>query len=189
VAVRGGNPPQRRDQRLQPVSRAGVGPAPTGIGVFSRVVITGGGVIQGPDWIINSNGFFQYDAPLPPAAGTLVWSSAPAPGTDSAGNPYPGTTPISQFITANGQTFESNEATLLRSGTDGVHSFTGLIMSPGTYSGHVCQIVNTSAVGSLTMAAQAVSNVAMGVANVIPANSAAGFVWVINVSGSLWYPL
>jgi hypothetical protein len=66
----------RPDQAIQPVSRAGVGPAPTNIGVFARVVI-----IAGP-----AGGLFVYSPTL--GKGHLIMSVAAANGTDPYGNAY-----------------------------------------------------------------------------------------------------
>jgi hypothetical protein len=113
-----GNPPQRPDQLLQPRSRAGVGPAPSNVGIFNRVILTGPSAeILGTDWILNAQGYFQYNGT--PALGNLIQSFAPQPGTDQFGNAYAGSTPITQFITANGQTFVSNETYWIRSGSGG----------------------------------------------------------------------
>lgn len=66
----------RRDQQLQPISRAGVGPAPTNIGVFARVVI-----IAGP-----AGGLFVYSPTV--GKGHLIMSVAAANGTDPYGNKF-----------------------------------------------------------------------------------------------------
>jgi hypothetical protein len=96
------------------VSRAGVGPAPTSIGIFSRVIITGGGSIQGPDWILDSQGYKQYNGT--PALGNLIQSYTPTFGVDSFGNPFAGGVQT-QLITANAQTFPSDKGIFIRSGS------------------------------------------------------------------------
>jgi len=118
VAIAGGNPRQRPDQLLQPRSRAGTGPAPSQVGVFNRVILAGPGAeILGTDWILNAQGYFQYNGT--PALGNLIQSFAPQPGTDAFGNPYAGSTPMTQFITANAQTFHSNQSYFIRTGSGG----------------------------------------------------------------------
>lgn len=200
MTVSGGNPPQRPDQRLQPRSRAGSGPAPQQnvfthliivpggtitIGAGGTIIIGSGGSIEGTNWILNQQGYFQYSAPLPPAPGTLIQSSAPIAGTDSAGNPYPGTTGISQNFTANGQTFNSNLSNFVRATY--AASFTGMIMAPGDYPNQQCQIYGTSGTNTLTMAAEPISNVAGGTANIIGPSSGAGFAW--DAPDARWMPL
>jgi hypothetical protein len=64
-------------------------PYPQGLNVsqgdISGSVITGS-VISGPDWILNSAGFFQYAST--PALGNLTGSWASVAGTDGLGNTY-----------------------------------------------------------------------------------------------------
>lgn len=74
--VPGGNPPQRPDQLLQQLTRAGSGPSPQSPVVVAQIVIIGG----------PHGGVFVY-APHP-GAGNLIGSIAGTAGTDSFGNPY-----------------------------------------------------------------------------------------------------
>lgn len=152
--------------------------------IASQIQILPNGSIKGTNWILNQQGYFQYSGT--PATGNLIQSYAPVHGTDAFGNAYPGQTPVNDFISANGQTFTNNLSWYLRSGGGGV-SYTGLIMAPGLYDGQQCQIVDTDAAATLTMAAAGVSNVAGGTANVIGPNAGAGFVWI--TPNNLWFSL
>lgn len=95
-----------------------------------------------------------------------------------------------EFITANGQTYNPNNGAIIRSGSGptglGGTSFSGLIMTPGQLDGQVIEIYNISGTANLTFAA-AGSNVAGGNSNVISPISASGFVW--SAIDNLWYPL
>lgn len=69
------------------------------------------GVIEGPEYIINSSGEFFYNGT--PAAGTLMSSIASAPGTDAFGNAYlAGTTSYFEFSPSLWMATQQNEGEL-----------------------------------------------------------------------------
>lgn len=156
--------------------------------ISSVTRFVGPGQIIGNNYIIDAQGVKQYAGT--PAAGNAIQSLVPQQVTDGFGNTFAGGIQT-QFITANGQTFNANQSNFLRSGSGvtgtGGTSFTGLIMSPGTYAGQVIQIINISATANLTFAAAVTSNVAGGTANVLSPIAAAGFVW--SPLDGLWYGL
>jgi hypothetical protein len=85
-------------------------------------------------------------------------------------------------ITANGQTFFTNQGSVIR--ITSAAAFTGLIVQPGQFDGQVCYILNSGAF-TLTMAAAGVSNVANGVACVVQPTAALCLVW--NAVAALWF--
>lgn len=64
-----------------------------GLAYFFDIVLSGG-TITGPDWILNSAGYFQYSGT--PAHGNLILSLASAAGTDGFSNAYPEGLGVSQ---------------------------------------------------------------------------------------------
>jgi hypothetical protein len=80
VTFPGGNPPRRPDQLLQPLSRAGTGPAPqSAIFIGHLVIIFGTGI----------TGLFQYEGTPSHGNGPILWAVPPGVTTDPFGNTLP----------------------------------------------------------------------------------------------------
>ena len=104
-------------------------------GIFATAGVIEGPEFIGPDYIINSSGFFFYNGT--PAAGNLVASNATADGADSFGNNY----------VAGWATYTGSLATALAAGT--VITYSGSLFfgwNPGA-------IIETNTFGDLILAA------------------------------------
>lgn len=150
---------------------AGTGPQTVFFGAGGNGLIGHGQVnfVNGgtPFVVSNNQGQFQFQGPV---AGDVTLPSLDWYGSSG------------QVLTGNGQTLFANQGSVLR--IAGAAPYTGLIVAPGAYDGQVLSILNQSG-GAMTMGAAGVSNVANGVACVVPALAGVSLVW--DASTSLWY--
>jgi hypothetical protein len=135
VTFPGGNPPQRPDQLLQPLSRAGTGPAPqSAIFIGHLVIIFGTGI----------TGLFQYQGTPSHGNGPILWAVPPGVTTDPFGNTLPASGGIVSEAAGGGLLAQLFAGELIFGDT--------LSAYPLTYNG-LLRIIHAAAVGSTAVVA------------------------------------